>query len=258
MPIPQLSSLLLKTKGLPIISPTVSLWLDLVASEAEFSSLCTALRGIPAGWVDWTEAIVNRAIVRGITVSKPLPYRLAVLLNGIVNLQECKYLVDAMENALRVEALEHARREGIGLNDIIKTVPEHWKMIPVPASLPQLIASSSFYQLTELFIRNWEHVWVYSKPRKNAVPGFWKVFQSNGRCRDVKQFRRAMTSARSYRNTIAHTKRLFAFADIDQLYVRMYQWFKAMHLDIDSRIMTYRGMRPRFLDGLIEYHNQTY
>ncbi len=250
-PIPQLSSLLLKTKGLPAIGPTVSLWLNLVESETEFLALCTALRGIPANWVDWAEDIVNQRIARGVIVLKPLPYRLAILRNGMVNLQECKYLVDAMENALRVEALEHARKVRIELGDITHRLPDFSKYNPAPTTLPAWIASSTFSHLTELFTRNWTYVWISFVPGKVRVPGFWQVFQDNKHCRDVNQFRRAMASARRYRNDIAHTRRLFTFTEIQHLYNDMSNWFEAMHLDIGSRVKNYRSVRPKFLDGLM-------
>jgi hypothetical protein len=251
MPIPQLSSLLLNRRGLPALGPTVLKWLDFVETESQFTVLCTALRGIPSEWVDWAEDSTSKAIARGVSVTEPLSYRLAVLLNGIINLQECKYLVDAMENALRVEALEYSRIVGIEISDVLYSVPDHAKFRPLPSTIPNLVMSCTFYQLSELFARNWNGVRLVSKAGKPMVSGFRSVFQSKKSCRDVNRFRKAMKTARNCRNDVAHSRRLFAYADVEIVYKAMGDWFDALHLDICSRVASYRGMRPNFLDGLV-------
>ncbi len=248
MPIPQLSSLLLQAKNVPLLGNTGRSWLELIRSEAQFELFCRTLRGIPSQWVAWAEDAAVRATTRGVRIDDPLGYRLAALLHGIINLQECKFLLDSIENALRVAALSHAHHEHLEFNDVAHTIPESLAYQNGTADFESFVMGATFYQVSELFARNWNHVCCPRSSRR--VSGFWRAFSLKRECRDVHRFRATMKLARSFRNDIAHSRRLFAFHEIEHLSVRLDAWLFALGVDLRSRIEAYRAARPRFLEGL--------
>lgn len=251
MPIPQLSSLLNRVSGLPRLTGSLQVWMELVESEGDFYSLCNAIRGVPISWLDWTEQIAQGNAGRGLPINDPLAYRLSVLQNGIVNMQESKFVVDTLENAIRVALVEFSGKYKILIDDVLPTIPDGCKIYPRPHSISELASSLTFYQLTATLQRNWNSLSISENGTRAAVSGYWRIFEAAKCCRDVNRFRNDMNFARSLRNDIAHSRRLFSQSEVDQLHRAACKWLAALHIDVLQRVAKYRELRPRFLDSLV-------
>jgi hypothetical protein len=89
-------------------------WMRLTKSYNECEVLGPALSGIPKPWIEWAERIASsHERRRGDAIRSPLKFRMSVLWNGIVLLQEAKFICDTLENALRQLIAVHCQKHAV-------------------------------------------------------------------------------------------------------------------------------------------------
>lgn len=255
MPGPQRSSLL--HRHLVAGQPSAE-WLSYAETEAEFLSLLGVVNGTPSDWLDWVEARASASVERGVTIDKPIEWRLSLLWNGMIMLQEMKFLSDLLETALRQVLVSYTSEHAVGFDGIAETIPNrdsvlsHYRRMKcsaVDVALPpssELMACFTFYQLTETMARNWKHF-----PRSGGpTRGFGSLFWHSRLCRDVNYFRRTMKRVRIVRNDIAHSRRLFAEEEAHKLLASVATWLDPLGIEVKTRVVSYRKRRPRFLEPL--------
>lgn len=232
-------------------------WLELAKTEREISWLLEIFRGVPQVWIEWVEKQAEAQVKRGVMIEKALEYRMATLWNGIILLQEGKFICDSVENALRQSFLTHIAINHITYSDLLPSVPNNRDIARTyearcgdiaPTALVDLdfILITSFYEITETIARNWKYI---SKCTSSKL-GFNKVFQGTY-CRDCNNFRRDMRKIRTFRNTIAHSKELLSPQEVQSLYELANRWLVSLGVELNSRIITYRDRRPKFLEPLV-------
>jgi hypothetical protein len=233
-------------------------WMGLVRSYKECMLLGPNLCGIPKPWIEWTEIIVSSRERRGSTVRNPLAYRLSLMWEGIILLQEAKFICDTLENALRQLICAHCARQSVLWHDLRKTVPEYWKAeervlkdsgIVVAESHvipPPLLLHFTFYQTTETIARNWKRI----PGTPSDLAGFGNAFRRHKERRDVHSFTNDMKVLRAARNRIAHSRELFQRHETQNLFALAERWLTPLDLTVSARIIDYRRRRPRFLETL--------
>jgi len=255
MPGPQRSSLL--DRQLLNEPPSVE-WLQLAETEKDFLELLSVVNGTPNSWLEWVEDRVVELQTRGVHVRRPLGYRLGTLWNGIILLQETKYLCDLVETTLRQALTSYAILTGVTLGCLLATVPK-WKSIrkqydPLrkdgscidgPVCI-EFLNCFSFYQLTETLARNWR-VMPGTSPQRR---GFGSLFWHQRGCRDPNCFVRDMKWIRTTRNDIAHSRKLFQLHETRGVYQVSKRWLKPLGIAVQHRIIAYRRRRPSFLREL--------
>jgi len=142
----------------------------LTRSYKECISLGSALAGVPKPWIEWVEHVVSRRECRGPTIRKRLPYRLAILWQGITLMQEAKFICDQLENALRQLIYLHCQKHNVSWRTIRASISKYSQaedrlikqsniIIDVDeAAQPSLLLRFTFYQTTELIARNWRSI----------------------------------------------------------------------------------------------------
>lgn len=248
MPNPQLPPL--KFPSL-FAHPPYKSWFALAQTLDEHVLLIRTFNGIPKEWIEWSEKRVVSATGRGIIVANPLSYRLSVLWNGLILLQESKFLCDSIENALRNVYILHSTEFNFNLLDTIDVLPNKSKWeskisaLKPSMDINSLIMDFSFGELTQMFYRNW-----YKIGNNASIPGFISLFYTNVSCRDASLFINEMSFVRNQRNEIAHSKRLFLSKETTRLFKIAQKWLTPLHVDIEHKIINYRVSRPRFLQEL--------
>lgn len=173
------------------VSPYID-WLNYTTKAEDYIILATTLSGVPKLWLEWVEKEVINSVKRGINIKNPLSYRMSVLWNGIILLQETKFICDILENAFRQGIYSHTSRFGIKYGEIEKLIPEKNSLeekyrkeekdsivfdSPIKASF---LTYFTFYQLTETIVRNWKIIYT----TKIQYEGFSKLFWTDIKCRD--------------------------------------------------------------------------
>lgn len=247
MPIPQLASLLASTPELWVISQKFPAWLDGLKSDAEFHEIRGLLKGVPFDWLDWAEAEVRHQEARGREIISPLRYRLSVLQNGVVNLQEAKFLLDTLEQGIRAGVADHSRCGHVLLEQVLHSIPEYERIPWEQRSLEDFIPASTFHQICELCARNWSTI-PSPNPNSRAIAGYRMIFSNGPHCRDVNRFRCAMRKLRQFRNDVAHGRKPLTFEDLSTILRLASDWLKGMRIDVRARVSRYRVQRPKFLE----------
>jgi len=234
MPNPQLP--LLKFPQLFNNAPYKS-WFALAQSLDEHILLIKTFNGMPKEWIEWAEKRVVSATERGVVVTSPLSYRLSALWNGLILLQESKFLCDSIENALRNVFILHSSEFDFTLIDTIDAMPNKVKWSSKIAALKsdevinKLIIEFSFGELTQMIFRNWNKIGISA-----SIPGFINLFYTNVSCRDANLFINDMSFVRKQRNDIAHSKRLFLPNETTKLFKVAQKWLTPLHVDIEHEI----------------------
>jgi hypothetical protein len=248
MPNPQYSS---PSLGLHLSLPFYKDWLQLAQNTKQYFELRKILRGIPQPWIEWAESQVVSYLLRGNEVRNPLEYRLSILWNGIVYLQESKYIGDIIENALRRGFIDYILDKQIDFPAL--KIPEWNKSclsekfkIYTKSQADFIIEYFTFYQLYGTMVENWLLA-CNSVPLK---PGFRILFMKKGYCPDVHLFLRDMKLVKKARNDIAHTRKLFKANEVQDLYRIACKWLEPLDVNITDRILAYRKQRPKFLQDL--------
>lgn len=231
-------------------------WIALAQTEEEWLRLLKIFHGLPSTWIEWVELEVQRLASRT-TIHDPLGYRLTVLRNGIILLQEGKFICDWTEHALRQGFLNHMAEHDVDYVALQPTIPNnplhetYWTSLKEDTEnrvqhASALVSSFTFYELTETMARNWKRI----ENTPQSSPGFKNLFMSVSECRNVNRFAQDMKLVRLMRNDIAHAKRLLKKHEIEATYDTVCRWLAPLDVDLSVRIQDYRQMRPKFLDDL--------
>lgn len=235
-------------------SSSYAAWANRCTSVAEVVALSNLLSGVPAEWIEWAERRAVAVEARGVHIRKPLGYRITVLWNGIIHLQESKFICDALENTLREAANRCLSKEGVELGALLSSLPRNQekqtssrdsRAAAIPRNVDNL-CSLSFYQLTELYARFWMTMLIGDR----RLSGFRQVFVPPARCRSADAFRADMATIRHRRNDIAHSKKLPLPSETQELYRLACLWLSSLGLQLSDRVKVYRSYRPRFLRDL--------
>lgn len=223
-------------------------WTQLARTVSDFYAARSDLRGIPYSWISSIDKRADRTVAKGHQIRDPLKYRLSCLTNGIILLQEAKFITDVYENALRFSAANHVYRCEPDLAELAASVPgKGMKVVPNKDhdSISTAFLGLTSYQLTDLIARHWSRLPEITNSRLGFRTLFWKY----RRCRDVGLFRRDAKTIRNIRNFLAHSTMLPTQSHVEQLCARSRTWLRPLEVDIDGRIRDYRRRRPRFLEG---------
>lgn len=109
-------------------------------SASEFYEVRGILSGTPRTWLEWVDKQVDNYARRGNNVRNPLQYRLSILWNGIILLQESKFIGDMIENALRRSFIDFINIHKLSFADLL--VPE-WNTKKFDSILPDYHKSQS-------------------------------------------------------------------------------------------------------------------
>ena len=233
-------------------------WLKLATNAEDYIILAKTISGIPKPWIEWVEKQTNDAYKRGVGINKPLTYRMTALWNGIILLQETKFICDVLENSLRQAFFSHASKLSLNYGEIKNSIPnendlsnqfKNEKKLNIQNDSPitaSLLLHFTFYQVTETITRNWKYI---SSKKINKI-GFSKLFWNEPKCRDKNLFQKDMKKIRLTRNNIAHSKTLFKNHEAQYLYEIACTWLSPLSVELKERVLTYRRERPRFLEQL--------
>lgn len=233
-------------------------WLNFTSDTKSFLELAKMFCGLPKSWIIWAEKQTQTNISRGIQINNPLAYRLTCLWNGIILLQEAKYICDIIENAFRQSLSDYSSRHGVTYTDLSVSVPNWSNLLQSfereqgnPVSLSDQVSLDffthlSFYELTETINRNWRKI----THTPNDINGYASLFGSDRRCRDSNRFRLEMKQVRISRNDIAHSRKLFLAHEVQGLYAIANFWLTPLNVEIRNRVLGYRDKRPKFLQDL--------
>lgn len=234
-------------------------WLQLTESEDEFLEVLSIVNGTPRDWLESVEARAVDVERRGVKIEKPLAYRLSILWNGIIFLQETKYLCDLVETVLRQALVTYCSNGSIPVRAIAPTA-RAWRSIrrqykathsadvsmEEPPSIA-LLSCFTFYQLTETVLHSWRSFSGFD----SSIRGFASLFWHSRVCRDSNLFRGDMKYLRGLRNDIAHTKRLLQGFEAERAYRVATRWLQPIGIKVDTRVMAYQRERPRFLETVL-------
>lgn len=236
-------------------TPPVCEWIRSVTTEQEMTALLLAVQGIPTAWLEWVEERVRSLECRDHEIQSRVAYALSTLWNGVTLLQECKFLFDVLENALRTSFINYVSLNQITYAQLypprfLERVRNIHTLIPSdPTSVIQrgFIFETGFEQLTRTMVLNWKSI---PNSAGTSLNGFSSLFWSDVRCRDVNLFQNHMSTIRKARNDVAHSRRLFANSELRELNRLVCIWLKPLSIEIMQKVLAYRHNRPRFLQEL--------
>lgn len=232
-------------------------WIQLTKTKADLEFLLRAFHVIPKEWLTWVDKKIESSQSRGYKIIRPLEYRLNTLWNGIILLQETKYICDVLENAIRQLILNHIDTYELTYHDFSEFV-FRWKKIMEKYESnnckidhqekvsTQFLMTLSFHQLTEIIYAGWTKV-----SHKPTIIGFGNYFRRIKNCRDLNVFRREMDIIRKNRNLIAHSHKLFSKDEAQNLFEYANKWLIPLGVNLSEKVVTYRSQRPRFLQELL-------
>lgn len=264
MPIPQLPSFYsnINLEKFKFYHCEFSEWNIFIECEKDYFLFQKIVNGLPNNWLKWTEKEVSRVKNQGIKINSPLYYRLKFLQKSIINLQECKYITDIIENSLRNTISNFIKIHSLNYKDLLSSIPDYKLLIKYfnksynkTISINSLeliedhfILQLSFFQIHEMISNNWKEVTGKYKVNPSRKFGFVSLFWDY--CRDVNKFIKDMTKIRRIRNDIAHSRRLFTDNQVKKLYNISSGWLDTLGINLKNKIEEYRGYRPNFLDIL--------
>ena len=212
---------------------------------------------MPKEWLNWVDIKVEKSIKRDIEIQNQLNYRLSILWNGIILLQETKYICDVLENALRQLITNHINTHELTFRNFSEFV-YRWKKIMEKYEAnngkvdlnhlvtTQFLMTLSFLQITEMIYAGWKTV-----STKSHIHGFGNYFRADKNCRDLNIFRKDMEIIRHSRNAIAHSHKLFSKEEAQNLFEFTNKWLTPIDVDLSQKVISYRHQRPKFLHELI-------
>jgi hypothetical protein len=200
---------------------------------------------MPRPWLEWVDRQISNYAQRGNSVRDPLQYRLSILWNGIILLQESKFIGDVTENALRRSLIDFMVIQKLSFSDL--QIPE-WSKKNYDSLFSSYRKSQSdfiaehftFYQLYGTFQENW------TIPHK---AGFSVIF-NNKKYLNLAQFKVDMKNIKQIRNDIAHSRKLFRPDEVRNLYKVAHKWLIPLGVNLAERVKAYRQQRPKFLQDL--------
>lgn len=233
-----------------------STWFNKVQNEKEFFHLLRIIRGIPVNWIIWVEKETKKKIDRGVFIRDPLNYRIQFLNQGIIQLQESKFILDIIENSLRQSFGIFTISHNVKFNDLKipnfrairkKYESVHKEIIKMNEIIPEdFVFQFTFGDLIQIFYANW----VISMPKNDQDFGLGDVFKKELMCRNKYFFMKNFEVLRNNRNKIAHSNKLFTVEETKKIYDLSYLWLKSLEIDLDLKINIYREYRPKFLEKI--------
>jgi hypothetical protein len=198
-------------------------WIQFAKTLGELQDLLKTFHIMPKEWLSWVDAKVEKSIKRNIEIHDQLNYRLSILWNGVILLQETKYICDVLENALRQLITKHINTHDLTFKNFSefvyrwKKIMENYEPNNGKVNLSNMITTHflmtlSFHQITEIIYAGWKTI-----STKSPIPGFGIYFRGDKNCRDLNMFRRDMEIIRHSRNAIAHTHKLFSHEEAQNL-----------------------------------------
>lgn len=231
-------------------------WIQLAKTHEELQQLLKTFHIMPKEWLLWVDLKVEKSIKREIDVQNQLNYRLSILWNGIILLQETKYICDVLENALRQLITNHIDTHELTFKHFSEFV-YRWKKIMENFEAnngkvdlnhmvsTQFLMTLSFFQISEIIYAGW-----ITLSTKSHIPGFGNYFRPDKNCRDLNVFRRDMEVIRHSRNAIAHSHKLFSKDEAQNLFEFTNKWLTPIDVDLSQKVVSYRHQRPKFLNEL--------
>ena len=234
-------------------------WLQYASTYKEFNDLLKIFHYVPQTWLEWVDDKILNQNKQGLEINNQLKYRISLLNNGVILLQEGKYICDIVENALRQIVICN-----ININNptytFFKRILPDWEdtfsrykynnrnvqeenVVDI-----SFIISLSFYQIIEIIYRLWKDDFYFPQ---GYISGHGNYFRRESRCRDRNEFKKDMTSIRRKRNIIAHSKHLLIKDDVQMLYRKSNKWLLPLDISLSDKIVQYRSQRPNFLSELL-------
>jgi len=236
-------------------------WLSFTTTAGEYFRLALVLSSFPPAWIRWADAKVRGITRRGLIIEDPVGYRMSVLWNGIVLLQESKFLCDMMENSLRIGIYRHCLTRNIPLQHIYvrswdlarsRFERDYRTKVDLSAPIPELMLTSmDFGLIPRLITDNWKRI----KLSPKFEIGFADLFWRKRICRDKNLFSNHMNAIRTARNTVAHSKKLFEETEVQHIFDIVQQWLEAIDIGVIPRIAQYRQRRRDFLAEVLIPHD---
>jgi len=231
-------------------------WMTLAQDYQQCTLLDRALFGIPEPWVRWADAVARARERRGSLIRSPLEYRLARLHDGMVLLQEAKYICDLVENVLRQVVVSHCTKQEITWEELrlnvrgidkleLQALRNGIQQARHEAPTLDFLLQATFYQTEHIAASCWT-----SFPVKRKAAGFRTCFFHDRRCRESAVFVADMDHIRKVRNRIAHASGLFERYEVQFLFKLAQRWLSPLGINPSERVMRYRKDRPRFLEAL--------
>jgi hypothetical protein len=235
----------------------VSDWLKNASTAEEEVALLATVDGIPLVWLKWAHGEMCRREKHHYKIHSQIDYAINTILNGLIILQESKFICDVLENALRSSIINFILLKKITYKQLYP--PNYLKKIRIAESKfpddPSVVVSSDFIintdfsQLKQTIALNWDSNF-YGYRYCPADKGFRSLFWSSVQCRDVNLFQSDMDRIRRYRNSIAHSRRLFSIEELLDLNKLVGKWLSPLNIQLMDKIIAYRKNRPNFLEQL--------
>lgn len=235
-------------------------WKKYASTTTELDNLFKIFHSLPKEWIEWIEERVENAIKRNIVINNPLDYRMSILENGIIFLQEAKYICDLCENVLRQMIFSHIAQYELTFEYFSNLRIYEWGatlrkyerdydyvVIDTDIIEDDFIMTLSFSQITAIISRGWKpNHW----NRKNIV-GYGSFFFNDSRCREYIRFEKDMKYMKGKRNMIAHSKQLFSQENVQVMFEIANLWLSPLGVNVPEKVLQYRKHRPHFLKELL-------
>jgi len=228
-------------------------WLSLTKTAGKYFALAHTLSSFPPAWIKWADRKALLCSRRGFVTKDPIAYRMAILWNGIILLQESKFLCDMMENSLRIGVYRHCVLRAVPLQSIYvrswertrsRFEKDYKTKLDLSAPIPELMLSSmDFGLIPQLITDNWRRI----KLSPSFEIGFGDLFWRKRACRDKNLFAHDMGVIREAHNALAHSKKLFEETEVLRIYSVVQRWLDAIDIGLAPRIAQYRQHRRDYL-----------
>lgn len=200
------------------------------------------ISGIPEHWLIWADRHKSARDLRGEPLNASLRYKEQTLQHGIIALQECKYMCDLVEIALRQSLSTHIRELGMQQSSAL-IISGRARLNPQPLDNLDALGRITFGELTESIGRYWKRYPSHHLGFRQAV---WGI----PACRQLRVFSRDMDSIRAMRNVIAHSRHPVSADGARRLYAESRAWLEALGVNLTEKLRQYREHRPQFLHPL--------
>jgi hypothetical protein len=238
----------------------ISRWIENATCEQEIHTLLLSVQGFPNTWLQWADKRILRARKRNRQIYSESGYGIASIWNGLTVLQECKFLCDTLENALRFAFINFVTDNRLSPTDlfapkyklITRTKKHRPWLLETSDNLihPNLIFESDFGEIVETFTLHWKRVALKARHERTSKIGFGSLFWSDVRCRDVALFKKHMNVVREIRNKVAHSRHLLSNTDLQRLTKYVIIWLRPLNVELMHKVNAYRVNRPNFLREL--------
>lgn len=235
------------------------LWLHHARTGEECLQAAGALSSFPDDWIDWAEKIATRIEADGKVLSSPLGYRLTIILNGFILLQESKFICDIVENSFRMIVAKQVQSLSLTTGEVSKSIPG-WKSLKNrlererelelgdKSEFPnKVLLELTFHQVVIIIYQNWRRIYA----RCGTQTGFKLYFSRDQRYQDSNKFLSDATYVRKFRNKVAHSNRLFQSSETQKLYRVSSNLVASQNGNLNERVLNYRRSRPRFLESVV-------